>query len=1303
MADQAPNPKSRATRPTAPKQASGEHQVKHNYLLAIAVDHYDDPDISNLSNCVEDIEDLMAVLTQDYFFNAENIRYLRSRLRQPEDTPETLSAQAEREKLERKFAHVGEATHEAIIEQLKTLAKEITPADNVVICYSGHGIYDQDFNEGYWIPANGGLSNNASYVENATIRTALNAIKSHHTVLISDSCYSGTLFSSGKQRSLDIPRVYQYPSRWGLTAGRRNETVSDGNVGDNSPFAKELIRILKRKQEVWIGDLCKEIVTELTNRSEAQTPMGEPFADMKAHDGGQFVFLPRLATEKDYWRIAWRENTRKGYFAFLARYPNGEYEDVALEALSVFAGSRSPAFSEEALSTYEFLVEVLPEQAKTYVVNYLKGATQTVLSDTALELYRDLMEHLPEVAKSELKTLVLGRVSEQLPVIEAGYAAAREKSAAAAVEYLKEVFQPVDRNPYRGLPPYRTEDSEVFFGRKAAIAEVATRLYNSDCLVIIAPPYRGKSSLVYAGLYPHLHARENYELLAMRPGRSPLERLGDLAERIDPERKQLLLIDQYEELFTEGAGAAERADFENTLLLLCAQAQANQLKVVLTLRSSFEWQVQHSVWGKQYWHREYESRMLYRVPELSRDEMRETIIGPAWARARDFESAELVEQILDEARRMPNSLPLLSFAMREFYGIATAKNELVFTLDTYREDLNSIHGALDRFAGEVYEKQPPEAQRIMRKLFLRMVLLGGKEYGARRVAYGDPSAGPVHNELFYADEQENAHVEQLVEAMLQAQLLQRGEDQSGQRYLEPVHDLLISSWPRCREWIEDFGTEQLALQRDIWRATLTAHREAQGRARTFSKYWDNNPKLASILDQLLESGTSQLNAEPAGPLAQAIDALSQSLEGEARDRFDELLRNWRTNGQPENLDQFIITGASDQLLAIFLRHSEHWLNAAEVEFVQKSWAKRSADITDLYRQRDEAVAAKQEAEAGQREIAELLRKSAVQSQAFKRKYREQTRKDFHVIQAGFKLNLHLILVGVDDYPKSQYRLQGCVNDAKSIAEAFDLQEGKLYEKVTTHLLTDAEATRDNILERVATVQQQAGLFDFVIVYLSGHGSLNDAQDGIFMPVDFETAGSISGQEFCTQLFGFQSKVILIVDIVNGGDFLGTLAKANQSEDLDQVTHNVFGISSASPGEMAYETRIGGISRGVFSWALEQCFRTEEADLDGNKVVYLDEMLRYTSEMVRKKVDNQNVYTVVPATMANIPLLQFGDEFALPQQEIALGGHIEDDAVIDGVLTIFAPEADLLDDEVLQLFQEGDYDKLIHNISVTLRW
>uniref|UniRef100_UPI0035CA1F04 caspase family protein n=1 Tax=uncultured Nostoc sp. TaxID=340711 RepID=UPI0035CA1F04 len=84
--------------------------------------------------------------------------------------------------------------------------------------------------------------------------------------------------------------------------------------------------------------------------------------------------------------------------------------------------------------------------------------------------------------------------------------------------------------------------------------------------------------------------------------------------------------------------------------------------------------------------------------------------------------------------------------------------------------------------------------------------------------------------------------------------------------------------------------------------------------------------------------------------------------------------------------------------------------------------------------------------------------------------------------------LYALLVGIDNYPNPNHRLQGCVNDITAIEEylneRFDKQEYQLY----LQTLKDEQATREGVIDGFRNHLRQAGENDVVLFYYSGHGS-----------------------------------------------------------------------------------------------------------------------------------------------------------------------------------------------------------------------
>ena len=228
-----------------------------NYLLAIAIDDYQY--CPKLYNCVRDANDLVKLLTERYLFEPQNVTALINE----------------------------EATRSNIYNALRKLASETTSRDNVLIYFSGHGEYDKIFRQGYWIPVDAPEGHYDQYIPNSEIKTILNAINSHHTFLMVDSCFAGALFAKGVGKNVS-KRYEADPSRWGLTSGR-NEVVSDGKPGDNSPFAESLLyRLRQNTTSLGVSELCAYVV-EYVQANSNQTPIGEPLK-AEGHKNGQFVF-----------------------------------------------------------------------------------------------------------------------------------------------------------------------------------------------------------------------------------------------------------------------------------------------------------------------------------------------------------------------------------------------------------------------------------------------------------------------------------------------------------------------------------------------------------------------------------------------------------------------------------------------------------------------------------------------------------------------------------------------------------------------------------------------------------------------------------------------------------------------------------------------------------------------------------------------------------------------------------------------------------------------------------------------------
>lgn len=245
------------------KSADGEEYnpaIAKNFLLVIGINNYQH--WPKLNNAVKDASDMATVLMGKYNFEFSNVTLVRDE----------------------------QATRSSIYNGLRSLIEKVSPQDNLVVYFSGHGYFDPLLNEGYWIPVDAEVNSSGDYISNTEILKILGNINSQHTFLVADACFSGALFADSRRGYTE--NVEKFKSRWGLASGRL-ETVSDGEIGDNSPFAKRVIQFLREneKDKFAISELVQYVKMQVAEDTN-QTPIGNPLRAL-GDEGGEFVFYKK--------------------------------------------------------------------------------------------------------------------------------------------------------------------------------------------------------------------------------------------------------------------------------------------------------------------------------------------------------------------------------------------------------------------------------------------------------------------------------------------------------------------------------------------------------------------------------------------------------------------------------------------------------------------------------------------------------------------------------------------------------------------------------------------------------------------------------------------------------------------------------------------------------------------------------------------------------------------------------------------------------------------------------------------------
>ncbi|MCX8523398.1 caspase family protein [Chryseobacterium formosus] len=235
-----------------------------NNVIAIAIDKYQN--VTRLNNCTSDLNKILDILITKYDFEEENIVKL----------------------------YDENATTENIFDALEDSFAKQNSGENLVIFFSGHGDFDDKLDLGYFIPFEAELYKKNTYIPNTSVLNYIKAFEYRHVVLISDSCFSGSIFSYSRKTRNSHERLYEIPSKWAVSSGRIEE-VDDGIPGENSPFTQSLIAILSSgTHNISISELTNQVVKDVADKYE-QIPRGAALQNL-GDKGGEFFF--KIKTKK---------------------------------------------------------------------------------------------------------------------------------------------------------------------------------------------------------------------------------------------------------------------------------------------------------------------------------------------------------------------------------------------------------------------------------------------------------------------------------------------------------------------------------------------------------------------------------------------------------------------------------------------------------------------------------------------------------------------------------------------------------------------------------------------------------------------------------------------------------------------------------------------------------------------------------------------------------------------------------------------------------------------------------------------
>ncbi|WP_293365685.1 WD40 repeat domain-containing protein, partial [Microcoleus sp. CAWBG27] len=541
-----------------------------------------------------------------------------------------------------------------------------------------------------------------------------------------------------------------------------------------------------------------------------------------------------------------------------------------------------------SLVFFNELLELLYSEGKVSLENFLRQLADRNLSLVGLEDSRRLI-----VCADRVGALTSNGWNRELGVVS------DDDGQVINPISKPQADRPVsDECPYKGLFAFQREDAKFFFGRERFTATLIESVTSQPFLAIIGNSGMGKSSVVFAGVVPELEKLGNWQFLTFRPKNNPFIQLaeglvgflhpaltdkdepqfiqeqgkyaeslknkeleltdildGALANNHHPHRRLLIVVDQFEELYTL-CSLDYRNLFIDILLRLIDSEKDKEnpdVVIVVTLRVDF--------YGFALDYQPLAELLQKWKPEtligMSREELALAIEKPAEVVGLKIQDG-LTKIILDEVIDNPGELPLLEFALGELWK---QRKDRQLTIEAYHQ-IGGIEKALVNYAESVYKKFEGKQPQI-KHIFTQLVRFGEQTENTRRLA--------TYEQIGQANWK-------LVTQLADNRLVVTGQN-TRQQTAEVVHEALIRGWERLQQWmVED---------RDF--------RQWQDRLRFGIKTWEETGRSDSALlrGALLVEAEDWLKEKPEGITdAQEIEFIKASRlfqEQEDIERIKELL------------------------------------------------------------------------------------------------------------------------------------------------------------------------------------------------------------------------------------------------------------------------------------------------------------------------------------------------------------------------------------------------------------------------------
>jgi hypothetical protein len=241
--------------------------------------------------------------------------------------------------------------------------------------------------------------------------------------------------------------------------------------------------------------------------------------------------------------------------------------------------------------------------------------------------------------------------------------------------------------------------------------------------------------------------------------------------------------------------------------------------------------------------------------------------------------------------------------------------------------------------------------------------------------------------------------------------------------------------------------------------------------------------------------------------------------------------------------------------------------------------------------------------------------------------------------------LYVLAVGVSSYADPKLNLSFAAKDARDFVASWERQKGLLYREVVVKTLTDARATKDEILDGLDWIRRETTSKDVAVVLFAGHGVNDQGGQYYFLPHNADTErllrSGVSFNDIRSTVSSIAGKTLFFIDTCHSGNVLGT-TRRGIGNDLNGVVNE---LSSAENGAVVFAASTGRQysqeraewNNGAFTLAVVEGLGGR-ADFAGRGRITVNMLDLYISERVKELTRGQQTPTTAkPNTVPDFPV------------------------------------------------------------------